>query len=127
MMEKKTIKELVLETIEYYENYPERRAKGSTGTCLYYHNSSGNMCAVGRCMKDPNQDYDNSIFALKKGKDEISKENLWKEMREEYSEIPFEVWESLQCFHDSDYFWDSVGLTKMGLNYKRQLLDNFCL
>lgn len=123
---KKTIKEVVLETIEYYENNPERRALSDVGVCLYYAPDTGNMCAVGRCMKDATQDYSCGILSLNKGFTEIEEEDIHKEMKEEYSNIPIAVWQHLQSFHDLSDYWDENGLTEHGKEYKEVLIKKYC-
>ena len=123
---KKTIKEVVLETIEYYENNPERRALSDVGVCLYYAPDTGNMCAVGRCMKDATQDYSCGILSLNKGFTEIEEEDIHKEMKEEYSNIPISVWQHLQSFHDLSDYWNENGLTEDGKEYKQFLIEKYC-
>lgn len=123
---KKTIKEVVLETIEYYENNPERRALSDVGVCLYYAPDTGNMCAVGRCMKDATQDYSCGIVGLNKGFTEIEEEDIHKEMKEEYSNIPIAVWKHLQSFHDLPDYWNENGLTEHGKEYKEVLIKKYC-
>jgi hypothetical protein len=126
-MQKKTVKEVVLETIEYYENNPERRAIDSTTSfCEYYSKETGNMCAVGRCMIDPKQNYDCGVLGLHKNNIEIEEEDVFKEMKEEYSNIPVRVWLSLQSFHDLSDYWGEEGLTKEGKEYKEFLINKYC-
>lgn len=125
-MKKKTIKEVVLETIEYYENNPERRAVSSIGYCEYYNRETGNMCAVGRCMKDPTQNYHYGIVDLNKEGIEIEEEDVHKEMKEEYSNIPIAVWQHLQSFHDLPDYWNENGLTEDGKKYKKVLIKKYC-
>lgn len=125
-MKKKTVKEVVLETIEYYENNPERRALSDVGLCLYYDNNTKNMCAVGRCMKDATQEYECGIGGLHKGYTEIEEEDVHKEMKEEYSNIPITVWQHLQSFHDLPDYWDENGLTEDGKQYKESLIKKYC-
>ena len=125
-MKKKTVKELVLETIEYYENNPERRALSNDGLCLYYAPGTGNMCAVGRCMKDATKEYYWGIVGLHKENTEIEEEDVHKEMKEEYSNIPIAVWQHLQSFHDLPDYLDENGLTEDGKVYKEILIKKYC-
>lgn len=125
-MKKKTVKEVVLETIEYYENNPERRAVSEAGACYYYQPSTGKLCAVGRCMKDPTQDYEYGIDALLKNKDTIWPYDVHKEMKDEYSDITVDVWLDLQVFHDLQQNWDDKGLTVLGEKSKQNLINKYC-
>jgi hypothetical protein len=125
-MQKKTAKEVVLETIEYYENNPERRAVNKTGLCMYHDKDTDNMCAVGRCMIDPKQNYDCGVVGLHKNNIEIEEENVFKEMKEEYSNIAINVWQHLQSFHDLPSYWNENGLTQTGKEYKEILINKYC-
>jgi hypothetical protein len=126
-MQKKTVKEVVLETIEYYENNPERRAVDSrSGVCMYHDKDTDNMCAVGRCMLDPKQGYNCGVLGLHKNSIEIEEEDVFKEMKEEYSNIAINVWQHLQSFHDLPDYWDENGLTQTGKEYKKILINKYC-
>jgi len=126
-MQKKTVKEVVLETIEYYENNPEKRAIDSrTGLCVYHDRATGNMCAVGRHMKNAQQDYECSITMLEKNGEDVQNEDIWKEMKEEYSDISIKVWEELQIFHDRPEYWNNLGLSALGQECKEKLLSTYC-
>lgn len=125
-MKKKTVKEVVLETIEYYENNPERRAVSSLGACFYYEKDTAKLCAVGRCMKDPTQSYSYGISELRLNDRLIGIADVHKEMKEEYSDIPVTVWEDLQSFHDRLSLWTSEGLSEAGQQRKETLINKYC-
>lgn len=125
-MKKKTVKEVVLETIEYYENNPEKRAVSYLGSCYYYDLNTTNMCAVGRCMKDPMQKYNYGISELRLNNRLIGTADVYKEMKDEYSDIPVDVWEDLQSFHDKSSLWTSEGLSKLGQQRKETLIKKYC-
>lgn len=97
---------LLKETVDYYSEDVGRR--GMYGVrCVYYHD--GNMCAVGRCLEDPEsfQDvYDDKSAACVEG--------LEKHFKEDYKGYRREFWCMLQSFHDGEDNWDHSGVTHLG-------------
>jgi hypothetical protein len=106
---------LLEETVAYYNSDPERRGIDyETGDC-HYLTEDNQMCAVGRCMTDKALeelgDVKGSYPDLKAQANRINIE-LFKE---QYRGFPFQLWVDLQLLHDSRDNWDSVGITKKGV------------
>jgi len=56
--------------------------------------------------------------------DEVRKNwNLSEVIRPEYYNIPTDLWNDLQTWHDSDYNFTSIGLTERGEAFINNLID----
>lgn len=101
-----TALEIINETVEYYSKDTKLRAS-KNGGCYYFQESTGNMCAVGRCANKPRElDGDCYFKDLKLLDEEIFKP--------EYRGHSKEFWTDLQRFHDLDANWDASGLSSYG-------------
>lgn len=104
-----TKQELLEETLEAYKD-PSQRSFDSGG-CQYL-DDKGRMCAVGRCMIDPN------IKTRSVGKID----DLDSKLKDRYRGLPLDFWNHLQVLHDHWLHWDKNGLTYFGLKF----LDGIC-
>lgn len=103
----KTKLEIINETVEYY-SHPNRRAQGKYNGCEYI-TKDGRMCAVGRCLKDPDK-----LRNLSPDADELDLENL---LKEEYLGHENEFWYDLQTLHDSSIHWKDNKLSAQGTKF----------
>lgn len=88
------------ETVEYYKTHP--RATDGQGDCKYY--IKGNMCAVGRCFKNPSKFRNEDIDV-----DNISKKyDFNAELKEQYQGLLIEFWLRLQDLHDTENYWEKT-------------------
>lgn len=108
---------LINETIEYYKNN-DRAIRN--GDCLYYDNGTGNMCAVGRCLEDPENYSDrvNNVKNLLQSEGDVM-------FQEKYRNYPSELWDELQDFHDNSLNWNGRELTERGDKEARELRVNW--
>lgn len=97
-----TTLEIINETVEYYSKDTKRRAP-----CLYFQESTGNMCAVGRCANNP-KELNPFRFFSQLG---LSDEEIFKP---EYRGHSVEFWSDLQKLHDNNLNWDESGLSFLG-------------
>ena len=102
--------ELINETVEYYKTHPRGISK-EEGYCVY-KSSTGDKCAVGRCIQDKFLDNDQLHQWVFVGGVEALEENLKKEhltfeevLKPEYRGQLKSVWKSLQNWHDRKEFW----------------------
>lgn len=66
--------EIINETILFYHNDPTKRSL-YRGNCHYYNHETGNMCAIGRCMADPEYFQDTYGFTRISAIDEKNRES----------------------------------------------------
>lgn len=102
---------------------PNNRAVVGDSCRYFFH---GKMCAVGRCLIDPekiSKEINGTAYSLNNriagGLDEV--------LKEEYRGHSVEFWYSLQCFHDSgcNFTVDSISdLGKEYLSYLREMYPN---
>lgn len=101
--------EILEETVAYYSEDTSRRAITTNGACKYimFLANTVKMCAVGRCLADPNSLNNEDAFT-----------DQWGHaiFRPEYSEAPMFFWVDLQSLHDDSDCWNFNGLTKLGHN-----------
>ena len=97
----KTIKEIVEETLAFYEEDPSRRAVAESGMCVY-EADNGNRCAVGRCLlpEVDAKDLEGGVLHLHRNSDPIHPLALDPLLKEEYRGHPAEFWKELQTLHD---------------------------
>jgi hypothetical protein len=122
--------EIIKETVEYYKN--NNRGISNNGNCVYL-SQNGDMCAVGRCLENPEDigikpkdietktidadfliaDYGDGIF------------------KKQYQGHDPRFWQKLQNFHDTNRFWVSYKtkkgnkLTDDGKNHLKFLLKKY--
>lgn len=101
-----TTLEIINETVEYYSKDTKRRAEVGRA-CLYFQESTGNMCAVGRCANNP-KELNPAHFFSQLG---LSDEEIFKP---EYRGHSVEFWSDLQKLHDDNLNWDESGLSSIG-------------
>lgn len=121
MIQRKSAVQIIQETIEYYSADPVGRRGKNGGACVYI-SDEGEMCAVGRCMEDPNLVSAQNVcsnMALSIG----GKAPLEELLKEEYRGHPISFWGSLQRIHDQDEYWCEAGLTELGRTRVTQLID----
>lgn len=108
--------ELIKDTINFYAADPSRRAVREMN-CLYLDPTTGNKCAVGRCMVD-------GTWQRVGGDVEVLFDRFQPEqcLKPEYQHIPKKVWKALQDLHDDDIYWNAEGLTQRGQEVANKLL-----
>jgi hypothetical protein len=118
IMTKVDKKQIVLETVEVY-NDPNNRAlfytKGTDqdATCQY-ESSNGNRCAVGRCMTE---------MAIRRYGDcsrrfdKLTGIKFDKLLKEEYHGQTLQFWIDLQNLHDNHSHWSINGITLKGIKF----------
>ena len=111
----KTIKEIVEETLAFYEGDPSRRATNFFGECKY-ETEDGRRCAVGRCLlpevdaKDLSGLVINLVSQKSKQQetDLVRFEDLDDLLKEEYRGHPKGFWKDLQDLHDcGPIYWNA--------------------
>lgn len=102
-----TKEEIIKETIEYY-SVPGRRSvlisAGQESCC--YMSPSGQMCAVGRCMKDDDR------VSISKMNNGLSAEDLFETygnqiLKDDYQGHNVDFWTELQALHDDKKNWNT--------------------
>lgn len=117
--------EIIQETADYYSQDTSRRGTfehNSTLKCAYL-TSDGKMCAVGRCLINPEAlDPATSIGVVL---DMVMRGEL--EFKEQYKghEDDAVFWSRLQSFHDVKHNWDDEGLTLTGKLELERLLKQY--
>ena len=107
------------ETVKYYSEDLSRRALDENFMCLY-KTPHGNMCAVGRCMRDdaPFEDLNTqgeltSLEIFRNVEVEEQDEKLDTLLKDEYRGVNMTFWMSLQSLHDQSLNWEGRGLSRM--------------
>lgn len=122
---KKTAIEIIDETVAYYSEDTKRRAKiiNPTGLgcgCQYY-TAQGQMCAVGRCLEEPEAFKGNGSSV-----DELDADwELETILKEEYRGHDVKLWDKLQSLHDNDVHWNKEGLSEKGKSYVNVLKKKY--
>ncbi len=101
--------EIIEEIAAYYSEDPSRRGLNEDGLCQYY--SKGKVCAVGYCLKNPeNFEEEEGCIPI------LIQEKIitFEDFKEDYRIEDECFWELLQEFHDTQSNWNSNGLTKLG-------------
>lgn len=105
--------EILEETLEYYSKH--NRGLSADMNCVYI-NLKGDMCAVGRCLKNPTIIKQGSIV------ENFNKsEDLDKYLKDVYKGHDLIFWQKLQVFHDFWDNWDNNVLTEKGLEMFNKL------
>lgn len=102
------IVEVAREAIMYYATDPGRR--GMDGSACAYLASSGQMCAVGRCLLEPQ---DVEVEFSGEGVSGIPR--LDAKLKPEYRGIGCLYWVDMQEWHDRRENWDEDRLSLEGL------------
>lgn len=106
----KTYKEIIDETVEYYQNNDRSiKEDGIIRMCMY-HSSSGLKCAVGRVMLDT------ALLNVKEGRNVADMiYSLGDDMfMPEYRNKGAKFWGELQALHDFNKYWNGGVLTEEG-------------
>lgn len=113
---------LLDETVEYYKT----NERGVDDSICAYYTSEGNMCAIGRCLKNPKEIENKVGYGTGLDGDVIILFNEFNPneiLKEEYKGFDVYFWEELQSFHDCIVCWNK---TKSGyeLNEKGRVRYN---
>lgn len=118
--------EILNETVEYYKTNQRGlnfNVYGHSIGCLYYNEQTGGMCAVGRCLTNP-ESLDSNCFIRYIN-------DLDQYLKEEYRGHSVHFWALIQALHDDGIFWEKnnlggSNLTNRGLSeveYIRNLIN----
>ena len=107
--------EIIEETAAYY-NLSNRGYDKGHNSCKYF-TSDGKMCAVGRCLINPEEQMDSRETACRLLEDSFDL------LKEEYRIADLWFWADLQRFHDCRSNWTDSGLSSDGELEKRRLLN----
>lgn len=110
---KLTYEELLKETIVFYsEDVSRRGIDSNTGQCVYLDKTTGNQCAVGRCINhDLRKEYEGDLDLMLESTETTFEELLLPKYRH-LTDLYF--WNLLQGFHDNSDNWNTNGLTESG-------------
>lgn len=105
--------ELLVETARAYtlSTRASEESEGGT-TCRYFDPETARMCAVGRCMIDPQKfvsHWDRIVVLVDRLK--LSLDEL---LRPEYRGHSMVFWSGVQDLHDCTHYWDETGLNEEG-------------
>lgn len=118
MVNKKTKREIIEETKNFYCEDTSRRAVSNHG-CYYKSQDGTKHCALGRLMINPqySEPTNTSLWGSGCSSWDVSVD---QELKEEYRGHENHFWANVQDFHDSDSYWNEHGLTKEGqIEYER--------
>lgn len=129
-----TKREIILETAEYYKTHNRGFTILNSGEKLYaYLGNQGDMCAVGRCLINPekiqtlNFNIDDNLTG--DIKEVASMVNIEDELKPEYRGHSIDFWHSLQKFHDNPCNWEKEEfgnrLTDLGSDMLNTLLGKY--
>lgn len=120
----KTKLEIVEETAAAYSNPSNRALREETvdAPVYAYKTEDGRMCAVGRCMLEPEKFIGSVMnFHLKEGKWSINFDDSF--LKEEYRGHNLVFWRDLQAFHDAPEYFDSDKISPQGESYLNKLRE----
>lgn len=110
--------DLLDETIRHYGEDVSRRGLERNGFgnngCTYLA-QNGNMCAVGRCLRNPG-DFDQSLCVQ-----DLITDFGDNQFKEEYRGFRKDFWSKLQSLHDCNNNWCPEGLTHLGTDSVRKI------
>lgn len=110
------------DTVKYYSKDVKRRAYDPVSkTCKYsgtdIKGCTGTGCAVGRLIP----------LKLRRQLRNTVVKNIFYDLPPEVQRLSLPFLENLQSLHDERYFWNSGGLTQMGLNKVAHIKKEFNL
>ena len=118
----KSKKEIIEETVAYIQaNGRAVRSSAVTQAemCAYF-TTSGKMCAVGRCLIDPESARQGTVGCFP---------NFESALKPEYRGHTINFWSDLQRLHDEKDNWHTMNgeikLTKMGRRAVQHMLEEF--
>ena len=92
--------EIILETVEYYNNNP----RGSdNNSCFYF--KEGKMCAVGRCLILPESFENQNLYTIGRVFNNTSS-IMDSNLKKQYRGHSIDFWKDLQSFHDNPLYWE---------------------
>lgn len=121
-IKQKTRAEIIEETYDYYVPDPSKRGLNKHGGCEYLTND-GKMCAVGRCMLNPEK---HSTPKRKISTPICDIEDIDSELKLDYRGHHTDFWEDLQNWHDGQSNWNKFGVTKKGQKKFDELKEKWC-
>lgn len=110
--------EIINETVLAYAD-PSNRGLTPNGLCCYI-TDDGKMCAVGRCMTDP-EPWFGGITTITRNQQRPHDSFL----KPQYHGHSLQFWEELQYFHDNRNFWTPTGLSDLGQQRLTSLRTHF--
>lgn len=122
----KTKLEIIDETVAYYTEDVNRRA--ISGIICEYLTEDGRMCAVGRCMIAPKQEFKgvcSNIYTYENGEAETIEEPLDNLLKKEYRGHNIDFWKDLQLLHDCNTNWNNYGLSSTGIFLVNELKEKY--
>ena len=120
-----TALEIIEDTVKYYSEDTNRRARNMLNCSCEYLTAQGKMCAVGRCLlpsKNKGLKNNFAFLANSKGKLIKNKDNYFKK---QYRGFPESFWNDLQMLHDKGINWVKNELTKEGEKYVEMLKKEY--
>jgi len=128
---KKSYYKLLQETVDYYSKDTERRGineeydedgNGTASRCVYLSPTTGNMCAVGRCMTEAHLQKASTLNQTVNGLvNVLDVEDADGFLQPKYKGYKIAFWSALQRLHDGSKNWDSKGITNEGLDLVRRI------
>lgn len=117
----KSKQDIVDETIAYISVHG--RATNEQQNSCEYLTSNGIMCAVGRCLIDP----ENVVFSEGTGGDTGCEciEDLESQLKPEYRGHDIMFWECLQDLHDDKSYWHNNVLIEKGQERVKEIHEHF--
>lgn len=110
---KKTIAEVIQETIDFYNS--ENRSMNNIRKCVYLNEETGTMCAVGRCLTEQGLiDFHREEMLVSRTDVGVLYKLYPNSFKEEYKDIASHEWRKIQRVHDDDQFWNKDGLNEDG-------------
>lgn len=117
----KTAFDIIQETEEAYSNPKNRAVRVNVGgekACYYLQGNK--MCAVGRCLINPPEEFIGDIDEL-----EDSFGKLDEILKPEYRGQSKTFWRDLQIWHDSDFYFTDMRISIAGEAYMKDLKENY--
>ena len=118
----KTRVEIIEETAAFY-NLNNLSNGDDNNSCVYFNETTGNRCAVGRCLKT---DSDAQVSEFNEdGARRLFEMLGFNILKDEYRIEDVVFWDKLQSLHDEEGNWNENGLTQHGIQYKNYLLKEY--
>jgi len=116
---------IIEETVAYYSADPVGRRginpDKQKGVYCQYKTADGKMCAAGRCMVDPQQDWVGPVTNIWVGNSGTIVP-VWKP---EYEGHDIAFWRDLQRLHDNGDYWTKTEMHENGKIYADKLLEKY--
>ena len=117
----KTKLEIINETVEYYKTHNRGlRDFGNANAACVYLTPEGDKCAVGRCLKSPQEFWVGDVYEIFSDSDTINEYLL-----PEYTGHHIAFWKDLQSFHDNNNYWNGGNLTASGVGQLQKLKESY--